>query len=123
MAVYAAAAETLVDFSEFNDIYLVIFAGATFVGTDLFNNKILVGDKLQPLQAKVLLLGESYTSQDIDDNVNLAEVLSEEERKVVRDRFLIWVLLITIIIVPTGAGILYTMYGSGRCSIRICVLQ
>ena len=45
----------------------VIFAGATFVGTDLFNNKILVGDKLQPLQAKVLLLGESYTSQDIDD--------------------------------------------------------
>ena len=85
----------------------LIFAGATFVGTDLFNNKILVGDKLQPLQAKVLLLGESYTSQDIDDNVNMAEVLSEEERKVVRDRFLIWVLLITIIIVPTGAGILY----------------
>ena len=85
----------------------LIFAGATFVGTDLFNNKILVGDKLQPLQAKVLLLGESYTSQDIDDNVNMTEVLSEEERKVVRDRFLIWVLLITIIIVPTGAGILY----------------
>ncbi|MEE2735518.1 MAG: ABC transporter ATP-binding protein [Pseudomonadota bacterium] len=85
----------------------LIFAGATLVGTDLFNNKILVGDKLQPLQAKVLLLGESYTSQDIDDNVNMAEVLSEEERKVVRDRFLIWVLLITIIIVPTGAGILY----------------
>ena len=85
----------------------LIFAGATFVGTDLFNNKILVGDKLQPLQAKVLLLGESYTSQDIDDNVNMTEVLSEEERKVVRDRFLIWVLLMTIIIVPTGAGILY----------------
>ncbi len=85
----------------------LIFAGATFVGTDLFNNKILVGDKLQPLQAKVLLLGESYTSQDVDDNVNMTEVLSEEERKVVRDRFLIWVLLITIIIVPTGAGILY----------------
>ena len=85
----------------------LIFAGATFVGTDLFNNKILVGDKLQPLQAKVLLLGESYTSQDIDDNVNMTEVLSEEERKVVRDRFLIWVLLITIVIVPTGAGILY----------------
>ena len=85
----------------------LIFAGATFVGTDLFNNKILVGDKLQPLQAKVLLLGESYTSQDIDDNVNMTEVLSEEERKVVRDRFLIWVLLITIIIIPTGAGILY----------------
>ena len=39
----------------------LIFAGATFVGTDLFNNKILVGDKLQPLQAKVLWLGESYT--------------------------------------------------------------
>ena len=85
----------------------LIFAGATFVGTDLFNNKILVGDKLQPLQAKVLLLGESYTSLDIDDNVNMTEVLSEEERKVVRDRFLIWVLLITIVIVPTGAGILY----------------
>ena len=85
----------------------LIFAGATFVGTDLFNNKILVGDKLQPLQAKVLLLGESYTSQDIDDNVNMTEVLSEEERKVVRDRFLIWVLLIAIVIVPTGAGILY----------------
>ena len=85
----------------------LIFAGATFVGTDLFNNKILVGDKLQPLQAKVLWLGESYTSLDINDNVNMTEVLSEEERKVVRDRFLIWVLLITIVIVPIGAGILY----------------
>lgn len=37
---------------------------AGIVGTDLLSNKVLVGAKLQPLQAKVLFLGPEYVTAD-----------------------------------------------------------
>jgi len=35
-----------------------------FVGVDLFTNKVLVGEKLQPIQAKVLFVGDEYVTTD-----------------------------------------------------------
>ena len=35
-----------------------------FVGTDLLHNKVLVGERLQPLQAAVLFLGSDYVTRD-----------------------------------------------------------
>ena len=39
-------------------ITIVLFA-VTLLGTDLFNNKILVGDKLQPIQATLLFVDDT----------------------------------------------------------------
>lgn len=35
-----------------------------FVGVDLFTNKVLVGEKLQPIQAEVLFVGDEYVTTD-----------------------------------------------------------
>ena len=48
----------------------VYFSGAVtglvgaFVGVDLFTNKVLVGEKLQPIQAEVLFVGDEYVTTD-----------------------------------------------------------
>ncbi len=36
----------------------------TFIGTDLLTNKVLVGEKLQPIQAIVLFVGDEYVTTD-----------------------------------------------------------
>jgi ABC-type multidrug transport system fused ATPase/permease subunit len=35
-----------------------------FIGTDLFTNKVLIGEKLQPIQATVLFVGDEYVTTD-----------------------------------------------------------
>ena len=42
---------------------LTVLVGG-LVGTDLLTNKVLLGDKLQPLQARVLFLGDDYVTTD-----------------------------------------------------------
>jgi len=92
-------------------VITLILAGAGLVGTDLFNNKILVGDKLQPLQARVLFVDDSYVSADIGDNVNLNDTLTGEQRKVVRDRMLIWtVVLLVVVLILGGVFMYYNMW-------------
>ena len=85
----------------------LILAGAGIVGTDLFNNKILVGDKLQPLQATVLFVDDTYVSSDIDDNVNLKDTLTAEQRQVVRNRFMAWVVGLSLLLLPMAAILMY----------------
>ena len=87
-------------------VSLVLFAMG-LLGTDLLNNKILVGDKLQPLQAELLYVDESYVLTDIADNVNESESLTEAQRKVVRTRTLIWAAVLVAIFAPSIAGLLY----------------
>ena len=41
----------------------IIFTAATFLLGDLFNNKVLVGEKLQPFQASVLRLDDTYVKE------------------------------------------------------------
>jgi len=50
---------------------LMVFGGmgwviGAFVGVDLFTNKVLLGQKLQPIQAMVLLVGDEYVTTDLD---------------------------------------------------------
>lgn len=86
---------------------LTFLVGA-FFGTDLFYNKVLIGEKLQPIQATVLFLGEEYVTTDplklgkktsgksTSDDKNNSESayvepeMTQAQRKTVRNRFLIW---------------------------------
>lgn len=80
----------------------LLFAAAVFIGTDIFSNKILLGQKLQPVQATMLLLGEDYVDdsaasadRDGDEAISGEDAdpqpeLTPEQRRTVRDRLLIW---------------------------------
>ena len=77
----------------------------TFTGTvsnDMWNNKMLINDKLQPAQAFLILVDETYVREEfLDDEakarVNAAglsgEDLSQDQRKTVRNRMMVWFLI------------------------------
>ena len=67
--------------------------GVFFVGTDVFTNKILVGEKLQPLQAKLLNLDETYVRKTEDDETKL----TPEQRRDVRNSLLIPVCVLVVL--------------------------
>ncbi|MDE0225476.1 MAG: ABC transporter ATP-binding protein [Gammaproteobacteria bacterium] len=103
---------------------LTFLVGA-FFGTDLFYNKVLIGEKLQPIQATVLFLGEEYVTTDPlklgkksttestpDDknNSKSADVepeLTKAQRKTVRNRFLVWSAIGGVLIAVFGAAAWY----------------
>lgn len=87
-------------------VSLALFA-LGLLGTDMFNNKILVGDKLQPLQAQLLFVDESFVLDDIAGNVNERELLTESQRKTVRTRTMIWGAGLLLVFAPIVAGLLY----------------
>ena len=87
-------------------VSLVLFA-VFLLGTDLFNNKILVGDKLQPLQAQLLFVDESFVLEDIADNVNERELLTDSQRKTVRTRVIIWGAGLLVVLAPIAGILLY----------------
>ena len=82
-----------------------------FVGADLLLNKVLIGEKLQPLQATILFVDNEYVTEDpqqlgesrdknegfsekSDDveSIELApnEQLTDEQRRTVRNRLILW---------------------------------
>ena len=90
---------------------------SAFVGVDLMTNKVLLGQKLQPLQATVLFVGDEYVTRELREDVEkippkkseslgkdeikglgkVEETLSDvepeltpEQRRTVRNRLLIW---------------------------------
>ena len=77
------------------------------LGADLFSNKILVGDKLQPLQAQLLFVDDTYVLSDIADNVNERELLTEAQRKTVRTRTMIWGAALLAVFLPLIAALIY----------------
>ena len=69
----------------------VIWLFAALVAFDLFNNKVLVGEKLQLSQVTLLFLDDSYlmgAEPGSDDDVAAGQ-LDQYQRKEVRDRMLI----------------------------------
>lgn len=115
-------------------VLTVIAAISGLMGADIFTNKILVGHKLQPVQAVVLLLDESYVGTDADvpeggqssadggsapapgeredDGATATEVkdpLTDAQRKVVRNRFLIWSIIGGVVLL--GAIATLPLYG------------
>ena len=110
---------------------LTALVGA-FVGADLLYNKALVGDKLQPIQATVLFVGEEYVTTDPeklgkseratgkgkaaksplgaatagDDSAEAEPVepeLTRDQRRTVRDRLMMWTVI---------AGVFGAIFGS-----------
>ena len=87
-----------------------------FIGTDLFTNKVLLGEKLQPLQAVVLLVGDEYVKDetgaepttDVDTESApdaVTDGLTQEQRTVVRNRLIVW-----MVIAGIGGGIYFAVF-------------
>ena len=74
----------------------------TFTGTlagDMWDNKMLVNDKLQPVQAFVVFVDDTYVRPEFLNEEELAEVerrgfagteLTQDQRRVLRNRMLVW---------------------------------
>ena len=104
---------------------------AAFVGTDLFYNKVLIGEKLQPLQATVLFVGDEYVTNEArqlgstpsnetgDSHLNFPSrvsdsarsptvaLLTQGQRKTVRNRLIIWGIVGGLLGALFGAGFWY----------------
>ncbi len=104
-------------------IGLIAAMAGAFVGVDLFTNKVLIGEKLQPLQASILLLDDEYVTSDpqqlgktfesdtkpkdeleTESTPELTEQLTPAQRRTVRNRLIIWGII---------GGILGTLLGLG----------
>lgn len=123
-------------------------AGMTgiFVGADLFFNKVLIGEKLQPLQATVLFVGDEYVTNDprqlgesrekeVDEgsfkdaaSVDLApeEKLTNDQRRTVRNRFILWGLVGGIFTTLLGLGSWYYttwIWQSVNQNLRVAMIE
>ena len=82
-----------------------VLLGCSFVANDLIENKILLGQKLQPLQAKFLWLDETYVGSSSD----IKSLLSDEQRRDVRFGLVVWAVLLVILFLVSSAFIVYYM--------------
>ncbi len=115
---------------------LVALAGG-LVGTDLWTNKVLVGEKLQPIQAIVLFVGDEYVTTDTEqlgqgkapeasvqknqpkgipiskgkaaDIADKEAELTHDQRKTVRNRLIIWGIVGGVITAVIGMLVWYYM--------------
>ncbi len=102
-----------------------------FFGTDLFTNKVLLGEGLQPIQATVLFLGDEYVTTDPlklgeaaetdlrdtagkfqagKQKVELPEAdpeLTQAQRKTVRNRLVLWGVISGAVASIVGMAIWY----------------
>jgi len=100
-----------------------LMGGATFVGYDLLNNKVLLGKPLQPLQAVILGLDGSYLSAEETSAIPVPPkkssastkmeademFLSDEQRRAVRNRMLVWSAFIGVLLMGSFAAVGYYM--------------
>lgn len=77
---YRPMLKHLLTFLVLNVLMAALFMGIYFVGNDLIENKILVGDRLQPMQATILMVGEEYVTTGVEDE----PPLTAEQRQRVR---------------------------------------
>ena len=79
-----------------------IFAIVGAIGADMWNNKMLVNDKLQPFQAFVIFADNTYVEEEFLSEEELADVkakgfageeLTQDQRKTVRNGMLVWFLI------------------------------
>ncbi|XOV87006.1 MAG: ABC transporter ATP-binding protein [Pseudomonadota bacterium] len=89
----------------------LIWLFSALVAFDLINNKILIGEKLQPSQVAMLFLDESYGIDVLDreelDPIETSNLLTSEQRREVRDRLLILFCIAGLIIFILAPAIDY----------------
>ena len=83
---YKPQLKHLIAFSAFAFFMALVVLVPTLIGTDLIENKVLLGEPLEPLQSDLLFLDETYTAQ-VENETN---TLSREQRVEVRDRLIFW---------------------------------
>jgi ABC-type multidrug transport system fused ATPase/permease subunit len=93
---YRPQLKHLLTFIGLNVLVGLIIIAVYFVGFDLIENKVLLGERLQPLQASVLFLGEEYVTTGDENEAQL----TDEQRQRVRNGVLIvgvitWLLITT----------------------------
>lgn len=101
-------------------LFLLTFAGeavlmgSAFITADLFSNKVLVGAKLEPSQASLLFLDETYVRQGVESDTAEQELLTHDQRSVVRN----WTFLFI------GAAFLFRfLIGQVRDYYQVWILQ
>ena len=102
---YRPQAKHLALFVLINSILGAFLLGAGVIGSDLVENKIILGEKLEPLQASMLLLGDGFVSSGEADAV----LLDADQRKAVRERVLILAGLLAVIILCISVCVWYYM--------------
>lgn len=95
----------LVTYLLLNVLAGAIMLVAGLIGNDLLNNKVLVGTPLQPMQATLLLLDDSYVVGARED----AESLTSEQRQTVRNRLLTWGLVGLLLLLASFSLVWYYM--------------
>ena len=102
---YRPQAKHLATFVLINSVLGAFALGAAFVGTDLIENKIILGEKLEPLQATMLLLDEDFVSSAGAENGQLGL----EQRKVVRERVIVLAGVLAVLLLGISVCVWYYM--------------
>ena len=102
---YRPQAKHLATFVLINSVLGAFVLGAAFIGTDLIENKIILGEKLEPLQATMLLLDEDFVSSAGAENGQLGL----EQRKVVRERVIVLAGVLAVLLLGISVCVWYYM--------------
>lgn len=102
---YRPQAKHLATFVLINSVLGAFALGAAFIGTDLIENKIILGEKLEPLQATMLLLDEDFVSSAGAENGQLGL----EQRKAVRERVIVVAGVLAVLLLGISVCVWYYM--------------
>ena len=102
---YRAQAKHLATFVLINTILGACVLGAGIIGSDLIENKIIMGEQLEPMQATMLLLDSEYVaSTGIDETT-----LSADQRKEVRQRVIVLAGVLAVLLLSISVCVWYYM--------------
>ena len=102
---YRAQAKHLVTFVLISTILGVCVLGAGMIGTDLIENKIIMGEQLEPMQATMLLLDSEYVASNGTDETTL----SADQRKEVRQRVIVLAGVLAVLLLSISVCVWYYM--------------
>ncbi|MGI9322417.1 MAG: ABC transporter ATP-binding protein [Pseudomonadales bacterium] len=95
----------LVTFILINTLMGTIILGGIIIGTDLVENKILLGERLEPLQASMLFLGDEYVTSGAANE----PILDAEQRQQVRTSILLLTAVLALVLLAAGVFVWYYM--------------
>ena len=102
---YRPQAKHLATFVLINSVLGALVLGAAVIGTDLIENKIILGEKLEPLQATMLLLDEDFVA-----SAGAADSqLGVEQRKAVRERVIVLAGILAALLLGVSVCVWYYM--------------
>jgi ABC-type multidrug transport system fused ATPase/permease subunit len=120
------------------------------VGNDLFNNKVMLGQPLQPLQASLLFLDDSYVAEvteplaettnsaapdlktgaaetpDAEKGAAETPLMTDEQRQTVRDRLFVWAIFavaISAILLSLGWYYMVWIFQMINQDLRVAMLE